>query len=308
MKALRVPTGLAVGEFDNLHLGASWWAPDAQRSKTVFVCLAGGGMRREYFDLAAGSNANFSFVASMRAYGHGLLLVDHPGVGDSDAPGDGYLLDPYLIAQAHHLALQQLHQVLPELAQMHSIGVGHSMGAMITLIQQARYASHRAIALLGFGFDGLPAYLPPAARDLLDDRLALEAASAELARAMFKLPYPVIPAGGNGGIYGGTHAADGAVAAIKAVSTHLLPVPAFMSMYPHHWDALAGKINVPVLLALGDQDLVRAPDNVEHVFSASPAVDVMVLPETGHSQFVFATRTDLFAQIGQWPDRLKEEF
>ncbi len=292
------PTGLTVGEVDNLELGASWWAP--QGSDIVFVCLAGGGMKRQYYDLQGG----FSFVAAMQAQGHGCLLIDHPGVGDSDRPADGYLLGPQLLAEAQHRALGALRGSLPELARSRTVGVGHSMGALISLIQQSAHASHAGLILLGFGFDGLPQYLPAAARALLHDRPALEAASVELARSMFREPYPVIPQGGNGGLYAGATAQPGAQEAIRNVSTHLLPLPAFMSLYPHHWDALAARVKVPVLIALGDKDLVKAPDNVQQLFSGSPGAEVLVLPNTGHSQFVFASRTELFAKIGQWVEQI----
>lgn len=292
------PTGLTVGEVDNLELGVSWWPP--QGSDIVFVGLAGGGMKRQYFDLQGG----FSFVAAMRARGHGCLLVDHPGVGDSDRPSDGYLLSPRLLAEAHHRALGALRGSLPELAAARTVGVGHSMGALISLIQQAGHGSHAALVLLGFGFDGLPQYLPPAARALLNDRAALEAVSVELARGLFREPYPIVSQGGNGGLYAGSNAEPGALEAIRNVSTHLLPLPAFMSMYPHHWDALAARVKVPVLIALGDKDLVKAPDNVDQLFSGSPGAEVLVLPETGHSQFVFASRAELFAKIDQWVEQI----
>lgn len=299
MQVMRVPTGVPVGEIENLHLEVSWLAPEPGRSNTVLVCLPGGGMRREFFDMAG----DFSFVAAMRQQGHGLLLIDHPGVGGSDQPLDGYLLTPRRIAELHHRALSTLRSRIPELADARSIGIGHSMGALLSLLQQAQHRSHAGLVLLGFGFDGLPHYLPEQARELLDDRAALEAASAELARGLFRVSYPLMNQGGSGGIYGGKTADSGAGEAISAVSTHLLPVPGFMSMYPQHWNADAALIDVPVLLALGDNDLVKAPDNAAEIFSASPDVQVMTLPETGHSQFVFSSRHALFAAINAWVDR-----
>ncbi len=301
---LRVPTALAVGEFDNLHLGVEIHAPTGPDRGVALVCLPGGGMRRQFYDLPVAGDDSFSFAKAMCAQGFTCVLVDHPGVGDTDQPDDGFVLTPLLLAQAHAAALAWMQANVPALRGLRSIGVGHSMGAMITLIQQHQHASHDGIVLLGFGFQGLPQYLHPKVQALLDDRPTLNAQSVELAKKFFRVAYPVMRGGGGGGLYGGESAERAGIDGIKAVSTHLLAVPAFMSMLPHHWDAMAARIDVPVLVALGDKDLVKAPDNAGQIFSDSPAVDVMVLPETGHSQFLFASRRDLFAKIGHWANDL----
>ena len=304
-ECLRVPSAVAAGNIENLHVAVEIHPPTAADRGVALVCLPGGGMRRQFYDLPVPGDDSFSFVKAMCAQGFTCVLVDHPGVGQSDQPEDGFVLTPQLIAQTHAGALRWLWAHVPELSGLRSIGVGHSMGAMITLIQQHEHASHAGIVLLGFGFDGLPQYLHPKVQALLDDRDSLNARSVELARKFFRVGYPVIRGGGGGGgIYGGDTAERAGIEGIKAVSTHLLAVPAFMSMLPHHWDPMAARIDVPVLVALGDNDLVKAPDNASQVFTHSPAVDVMVLPQTGHSQFLFASRRDLFARIGQWADDL----
>lgn len=309
MLSLRVPTGLQVGEFEDLHLGVEIHGPAAQypdrACELAFYCLPGGGMQRQFYDLSVPQDDSFSFAQAMGARGFSSVLVDHPGIGGSDQPEDGYALTPELLAQAHGRVLEQLRQRVPALRDTQTVGVGHSMGAMISLLQQARAAQHRGLILLGFGFDGLPQYLPPAAKALLADRAALEAAIPELARAMFQTDYPVIRGGGEtADLYAGASADPAGVEAIRPVRTHMLPVPAFASLLPDHWQQYAQVIDVPVLLALGDKDLVKAPDNVAAVFAASPAAEVMVLPQTGHSQFLFSSRTSLFAKIGEWADQL----
>lgn len=303
---LRVPSGVAVGEIADVHLGMEIHGPI---SEPMFVCLAGGSMRRQFFDLPVADDDSFSFVRAMARQGYGCILIDHPGIGDSDQPEDGFVLTPGLIAQIHAGVLRNLRRQYPALASTRTIGVGHSMGAMITLLVQAAASPHEGIVLLGFGFDGLPQYLSPRARALLDDRGALDEAMADLAREMFRVPYPGVFGGGRrsgGDLYFAANADPAALPAIKAVTTHLLAMPAFASMLPHHWDAEAARIKVPVLLALGDQDLVKPPDNVAQVFAASPAAELMVLPETGHSQFLFASRTALFAKIGQWAAQFRQ--
>lgn len=302
-QTVRVATGLAVGDIANLHLAAEIHPPQQGTDRKIaLICLPGGGMTRQFYDLPVPGDDSFSLVKALCAQGYTCVLLDHPGVGDSDQPQDGFLLTPQFIAQAQHAALQTLKDSGHLPVSMRTVGVGHSMGAMITLIQQAQYASHAAIILLGFGFEGLPQYLHPKVQALLADRAALNAQSVELARKFFRVGYPLIRGGGGGDIYGGATADKAGIAGIKAVSTHLLAVPAFMSMLPQHWNEMASCIDVPVLVALGDKDLVKAPDNTGQIFKNSPQAEVMVLPQTGHSQFLFASRTDLFVRIGQWAD------
>ncbi|MGJ8670255.1 MAG: alpha/beta fold hydrolase [Oceanococcus sp.] len=302
-KVVRVPTGLSVGNCADLHVAVEIHPATANDRNVALVCLPGGGMLRQFYDLPVEGDRSFSFTQAMCAQGYTCVLVDHPGVGDSDRPDDGFLLNPALLAQAHANALSVLLQQESLLKGCRTVGVGHSMGAMVTLIQQSKHRSHDAIVLLGFGFEGLPQYLHPKVLDLLEDRPALNAQCEELARKFFRVGYPLIKGGGGGGgIYGGSTADKAGIVGIKAVSTHLLAVPAFMSMLPHHWDELATEIDVPVLVALGDKDLVKAPDNVHQMFQNSKQVELMVLPQTGHSQFLFASRQQLFARIGQWAD------
>lgn len=298
-QVLRVSTGLPVGEFSDLHIGAEVHLPTGKDRGIALVCLAGGGMRRQFYDLPVPGDRSFSFTQAMCQLGFTCVLLDHPGIGDSDQPENGYLLNQDLIAEAHHRALHVLRGQMPALADKPTLGVGHSMGAMISLIQQANNQTHAGLILLGFGFDGLPQYLHPKVKAMLDDRASIDAQAADLARKTFRVSYPIMQ-GGGGRIYGGETADRAGVEGIKAVATHMLPVPAFMSMLPHHWDGHAAKVQVPVLIALGDNDLVKAPDNPDQIFSSGCDVDVMVLPETGHSTFLFASRTALFERIDRW--------
>ena len=203
-RVLRIDTGLRVGsDADTLKLAVELQLPQQISAAPVLLaCVPGGGMNRRYWDLLPDDgDTSYSFAAQMTARGLLVLLVDPVGIGDSDRPGDGWALRPELLAEAHHAAIAavctglregRLVAGLPAMPQLQSLGVGHSLGALLTIVQQARHASHAGIAVLGFGCDGLPDYLVPEARALIGDTDAFRARLPEIARAQFGEPFAII--------------------------------------------------------------------------------------------------------------------
>ena len=113
------------------------------RPRAVLVCFPGGGMTRRYFDLAV---PGYSFARYASERGFLVVLVDHPGTGDSDAPDDGWSLTPKAVASieaaavGRALAMLQAGAVdgIPPLAPSTAvIGVAHSMGAHLLIHQAA---------------------------------------------------------------------------------------------------------------------------------------------------------------------------
>lgn len=289
---LRLPTGLALPGDGPLHLAASLWRPP--RARRLWVCQPGGNMNRHYFDLRppAGEDESYSFAAQMGARGDAVLALDHLGIGDSDRPADGWQLTPERLAAATGTAVASLRDRLPTLPM---IGLGHSMGAMMTVLVQQLGEPFAAIALLGFSTRGLPAFLPPALQQLngaIPDGDTLR----PHAEQMFRQPFPLIHRSGSGNreLFGSAKAEADGVAALKRATDCLLPIPALRSMLPGNVATEAAMIRVPVFLGIGAQDLVGPPAAVPAAFPNSPAVTLDVLPDTGHSHFLFASRTALF--------------
>lgn len=284
--------------------------PDAISSQAVFFCVPGGGMNRHFFDLPVEGDSSFSFARQMAAQGFVSVLIDPPGIGGSDRPADGHALTPAVMSdifsRLHALVRADLEQgklsdSLAAMPDMLAIGLGHSMGAMLTILHQAHKADYQAVALLGFGAQGLPQFLSPEIRDMLDDQDALRAALPALAKKMFPKPYPVLHSdGGEAGIFGSTLADRSAVKALKAANDVMLPVLAFMSLLPGNVAPEAAGIEVPVYLALGERDLIREPQKVPASFTAASNVQLQILPQTGHSHFLFPTREQLFNGLAQW--------
>jgi len=279
----------------------------------LLVCLAGGGMNRHYFNLeAAGDAASYSFAAAMCAAGYAVALVDHPGIGDSEGPIDGYELTAAVVAQRHAEVCQQLLVGLQQgslidavtaIPKLRSVGVGHSMGGLLTTYQQALHANHVGLVLLGFSTQGLPAYLSPAVQArLATDRAAVMAEHVAHARRMFGAdPYPRIQPSRDGKVlYAGANAELPGLLALKPCLAPLLPVPAYHAMLPGNVAEQAAHVRVPVFFGVGENDMTGPAERVGEAFLLAATQHLEVLPATGHNHFVFATRHRLFAAISQW--------
>lgn len=313
------------GESGPLQVGASVWLPAQPAQATaLLVCLPGGNMNRRYYDLrppleSGGGDLrpdevdeSFSFAAQMTARGFIVAALDHLGLGDSSKPEDGWQLTAERLVEANARATAELQAKLregrladgvPALPALRSIGVGHSMGAMLTILQQHAARQHAAVVLLGFSTRGLPEYAPPVLKDATDP-VAVRPMLTDIARKMFGKPYPVIHSsngsGNNAELFGSKKADPKGVAALKAATDCMLPVPAMMSMVPGNVAPEAATLDVPLFIGLGGRDMVGPTHAVPAAFPKCEDLTLVVLPETGHSHFLFPTRTQLFDRLARW--------
>ena len=238
------------------------------------------------------------------------IAVDHLGVGDSDQPRDGFLLTPDRLAQANANAAQKvlnglregsLIEGLPALRHVISIGVGHSMGGMLTVLQQALAHQHDGLLLMGFANAGLTSHLPEPAHRLAGNPAAVKAEIEAVARRIYPEPYQrIAPSPEASQIFQGATADRAGVQAIKRTRDNLLVIGGLQSMIPGSIGPALDTVDVPVFLGLGSRDIAGPPHEIPASFPSSPDVTLTVLPETGHCQFIFPSRADLFRRIGEW--------
>jgi alpha-beta hydrolase superfamily lysophospholipase len=269
----------------------------------VLFCLPGGGMNRAYFNLQG--EGDFSFAAHMVARGFIVVSLDHLGVGDSSRPPDGFALTPDLLAEANGIAVDVIRQALlagkitgQPLPVLPSIGVGHSMGAMLTATQRA---SHAALVLFGFSNAGLVAALTPDERRFAGDPQGLRANLVRLARLRGEDPYPQVKRSAQGSeLFAGATADPRGVEALKPARASLLLTAGVFSMVPGSCAPESARISVPVFLALGDRDMAGPPHLIPASYPRSPDVTLLVLPATGHAHFIFPSRQHLFERLAGW--------
>jgi pimeloyl-ACP methyl ester carboxylesterase len=290
-----------------LTVAADVFVPSRMRSLPVALfCLPGGALTRQYFDLRA--EGDFSFAAYMASRGFIVVTLDPLGVGDSSRPRAGFELTPQLLAQATSIAVEVLRKELrggrltgQSLPGLQTIGVGHSMGAMLTVLQQADDGGHAALVLLGFSAQGLPAALSPEERSFAADPAGARANLVRLARLRDNDPYPEIARSAQSKeLFAGANADRRGVEALQYARARLLLSAGLFSMIPGSTAPECAQIDTPLLLAVGDRDIAGPPHEIPANFPASGDLTLLVLQATGHCHFLFDSRHRLFERVVSW--------
>lgn len=272
-----------------------------QPPRALLFCLAGGGANRRYFDLGDAGDRDFSFAARMTAAGFAVAAADVPGVGDSVVPPGAGFLTPRAAAAALHAALAQLQPGVPV------IGVGHSMGGMLIILQQGGFADFAGVALLGSNAGGLDWALTDAERAYTGDEAAVERDLEALTRARFGDPFAAmrLTTAGAGTIFAGE--SPEATARLRTARDRLFNAGGMMSMIPGSFATEASAVAVPMFLAAGDNDIGLPPRLALRDFPNAPDATLLVLPGTGHNHFGFSTMAQLCARLGHWATTLTKD-
>jgi pimeloyl-ACP methyl ester carboxylesterase len=311
---LSVERRIAVGELLDgagpLQIAAEVFVPARVRAPaTALFCTPGGAMNRHYFNLcSADAPGEFSFAAQLSARGFIVVALDPLGIGDSSRPADGFALTPDLLIEASTRAVSELRRELASgsltgqpLDSLRCVGVGHSMGAMLTALQQARYGDYHALVLFGFGTQGLVSALSAEEQTFANDPAATRANIVRLARLRSPIPYPEISRTAQGkSLFAGDKADRRAVQALQAARAPLLVTPGLFSMIPGSVVPECARLDTPLLLAVGDRDIAGPPHQIPASFPGSRDVTLWVLPGTGHAHFLFDSRRELFARTPGW--------
>jgi pimeloyl-ACP methyl ester carboxylesterase len=268
--------------------------------KVILFCFPGGGVTRQYFDISG--EATFSFARAMTDFGFVCVTFDHPGTGESFVPDDGFALDAVSIADAGTQAVQHVTAKLrqgeldPGVAPMGDcvhIGIGHSMGAMIVILQQSVGPLYDGAALLCFTTRGLPEVLTEEERAAAASSLVSAADFSRLARARFGEPFPMIaPARGD----------SPAARALASVAGALAATSAMQSMLPGNVARAAALLTTNLFLAAGDRDLTGPPHAIPSAFTGCNDLRLVVVPGAGHHPFVTAGAPRLYACLAEWID------
>jgi pimeloyl-ACP methyl ester carboxylesterase len=305
--------------------------PSAQ---TVFYCLAGGRCSTSYFDFHVEGHPGYSMAEYLAGRGCVVISLDHPGIGSSSPVDDVFALTPSLVAAAHDLAVRDIAVRLEEgllapdlgpVAVSKLVGLGHSMGGMITVVQQARHSSFDALAVLGHGGDGLPTLLTERERavvdgpfETLEDRiadLARERALPESARAESADPQSAHPESARPenasrprrlrpGSFFASDVPRSVRDAFVAQQTELLQTCGLTSMISGATDRYKAAIDVPVFLAFGDQDLTSDYRSGLSRYSSVRDATLVTVAPSGHCHNQSSSRTRLWDRLERWAGAL----
>lgn len=296
---LRIGVGAPLPGEGPLEIEIDVFAPArlAEPAALLF-CMPGGGMNRNYFNLSA---EGASFAKFMAAQGFIVVTLDHLGIGGSSRPKNGFAATSAVLSAANGLVFEEvtrrlrdgaLHKALPPLARFTPIGVGHSMGAMLVSLQQDMRHDFAGLMLLSFGTCGMPQVLSDedrAALELPDRGLSL---LPELAAKRFGgLAYAPIPR-----IRGSSAASK----ALEEAADEVPAVPASHSMMPGNIKDEIARLDVPVLLAAGDRDVVGPPRELPAQFASAKDITLIVIEQCGHHPFVSVDSPRFMARAADW--------
>jgi pimeloyl-ACP methyl ester carboxylesterase len=285
------------GERD-LSLAADVYRPERGDPAAALFCFPGGGLDRRWFDLAAPGR---SFAAALTARGCAVVTIDSLGWGESSRPRDGFALVPEVIAAANARAVDALAAELP--AGLPRVGVGHSLGALLAIVQQAEHESFGALVLLGATTRGLRVVLSDDELAYADRPEAARAALLRLAQQRSGGAWFALPAAMRAGALFNGGADPAALAAMRAIACDVVSVLALFSMLPGITAPWSERVRVPVFLGVGERDITGPPHELPAAFPASRDVTLHVQPGASHSHFAFASCEGLFDRVAEFVER-----
>ena len=296
------PAGVQQCTIDVIAPGTARTARPAGRP-VLAVCLPGGYMTRRYFDLSVPPAVGaYSMARHLAGRGITAVLVDPPGVGDSDRADDPYALTPDALADVVAAVVETVVEPMradPSRPDPLVVGVGHSAGALLTVYTQARHRPYDAVALLGFAGHGLVEHLTEAERACADDPAAARAALPGLVRERLGSAAPDPPARATSIFSGGPEPAA-VKDAMRAARGPLLAMLGLTSMIPGASAPELAAIDVPVFLGVGERDITGDPDAIPAQLPGATDVMLYVLADAGHAHNTAPTRMHLWDALADW--------
>lgn len=280
---------------DNHSFLAHYFSATNPSRQTLLFCLPGGGASKDYFDLAP----NYSFARRMSAAGYDVITMDHPGTATNTLPANHPFFSPRQAADYIAAAIPQFRDTL-NLSSHSMIGVGHSMGGMITVLIQARHGLFSSIALFGSSAGGLEWGLDDHEKTYIDDEEKFSKDMEALTLRKFKTAFPPSMGGPSGKsiTFGGEN--DSVTQRLRETTCNLYAAGGMMSMTRGSFKTEVLAINVPMFFAFGDHDIGIAPKEAPKDFINAPSHELLILENTGHNSFAFSSLANLCEQFQHW--------
>lgn len=287
------------------------------------VCFAfpGGGYSRHYysFDMPDGTGGGEAGFHCDR--GWIFVACDHLGFGDSTIP-EGNALNLDNVAAANHATVRAivariesgtLAEGLPSIANATTLGIGQSMGGCFAVVAQGNWSTFDGVGILGYS--GIHTIVPtrpgqPAmAWPWISRRSSLDAPK------IMNDYTPTAPEPGGEHPFQWSFHYDDEPADIVALDMAAAagvadPLPVWRSattppcgvymVAPGAVALEAASIRVPVLIAVGERDVVPDPWAEPKAYKSATDIGVYVCPRMGHMHNFAHSRTLFWEKIHNW--------
>lgn len=303
MKADQLETTIQTVDGKSCKLSANVFRSETASSGCTFFCLPGGGTSRDFFDLGQFDGVDYSFASHMTTLGHTIISMDHPGTGTNPLPEDHPFLTP---RQSSDYIARACSDIINQDASKSSnvVGLGHSMGGMITVLTQARHHPFAGVALLGSSAGGLDWGLDDHEKTYIGKPDAVEQKLRELVMRKFGSPFPQISGGPSGKsiTFGG--ATERLTERLREISIPLYAAGGMMSMIRGSFLPEVEAIDVPLFFAFGDHDIGVPAEEAPRPFTGTSDVELHVLENCGHNSFAFPVIEKLCAELDRWARKI----
>lgn len=274
----------------------------ARLSRPVwFFCMHGATVDWRYWcTRVEGYGDEYDSSAFFAARGFGTVAIDVFTVGESPYDGDAREISWDDLASVHHQAVTQLRDRLARgelvdgfapVANAAVLGIGHSNGVPLAVIQQSRHRSFEAIAPMALSvgpFGGFGARIsfeeggrPPVGSDVMINAHGM----VQLPRRKTRFP---------------NHLDDVPQDVVDA-KTNLSFPPCSMEMVtgtpamPH-----AAEVECPVFIAFGEIDTTDDLMGERRYYSKAEDVTVWIQPGMAHYHNFAGTRKELWLALSIW--------
>jgi alpha-beta hydrolase superfamily lysophospholipase len=330
---LRIDVSDAAALGEPAHIALTVTAPDHLPDDAV-VCFAkpGAGYGRGYFTEDLPGPASGAQAAWHAARGWIFVAIDHLGVGESSLHDPDRLTFAPVIAASEaaeaevlqNLAAGTLFDGLAPVTDPLTIGIGQSMGGAFAIVQQGRHHGYDGVGVLGYSplhtqpptAPGQPPLgLPWVPRDTSPSEGVFTNGPA-LAEAT-ALPAPTPADSDLAPVAWGFHYDDVDPDVVRrdlsdyparhgdvpAWGSATIPGTAVLwCLAPGATLAEAAAIRCPVLVALGERDVLVDPRGEVRAYESALSVDYFVCPRMAHMHNFAGTRELFWRRIETWAE------
>ena len=190
---------------------------------------------------------------------------------------------------------------LPPIAAPRIVGVGHSMGGGLVVLQQARWGSYDAIAVLGYTHGAKARAVSSA------DDAALRATAVEQAKGFWgdqwDARYGVVDKAPHQNWLNGPDAPADIVAADNANAVIWAAEPYIDALHVGYTAAYAAGVTAPVMIAFGEFDIAEQPRDEVAFYERSTDITLSVLAGSYHCHNFQEGRAALWNRLRRMGDR-----
>jgi hypothetical protein len=297
------------------------------------VCFAkpGGGYSKGYYTEDLPGPASGAQAVWHADRGWIFVSVDHLGVGASSTQHDPAALDYTTLAAASQAAEQEVLRRLadgelmpgfPLIANPQRLGIGQSMGGCMIVIQQGRYHCYDGIGVLGYSAVHTHPPVAPGRPPIVSPWLPRDTLIGPHMVVVNAPQLSVVQTGtdrsGGGVAMGWGFHYDDVDQAIVAEDLTEFPtrrgqIPPWGSatlpgavaascLTPGAIAPEAAAVLVPVLVAMGERDVIADPKGEPRAYLSANSVDLFICPRMGHMHNFASTRELFWRRIETWAD------